>query len=175
MTRLSVEIPEVNTDRLVLRALRESDLDHVADFFASERSNAVGGPMNRIECWRAMASWLGHWMIRGYGMWAIHHKADDRIIGVTGFINREGWHEPELGWHVYAGYEGQGYAYEAAKAARANGREKFGLDAVISYIAPDNARSKALADRLGASFERADVLLDTPVHIYRHPKSAEAV
>lgn len=174
MTQLVVDIPVIETDRLILRAFQEDDVQHVADFFASERSNAVGGPQSPENCWRIVASWLGHWVMRGYGVWAIHHKKDDRAIGMTGIVNRLGWHEPELGWHIYGGYEGAGYAYEAAFAARLCAAERFGLNRVISYIAPDNQRSQTLAKRLGAAFEREDELLGKPVHIYRHPKVGSA-
>jgi RimJ/RimL family protein N-acetyltransferase len=69
-------------------------------------------------------------------------------------------------------FEGQGLAFEAALAARTHAALYQNLDGVISYIAPGNTRSIALANRLGARFEREGTLLDTPCHIYRHPKEA---
>ena len=175
MTRISFEIPELYTDRLILREPRLEDLPHVAAFFQTERSHFVGGPHTENGSWRSISNALGHWYLNGYGMWAVHHKADDRAIGSVGFLNMPGWHEPELAWHLYAGYEGAGYAYEAAKAARALGAAKLGVDGAISYIAPNNPRSRALAERLGAAFERDAQIMGTPVHIYRHPKLQEAV
>lgn len=171
MTSFAVDIPSVETDRLILRAPLESDLDVLAAFYQSERSHLVGGPMDRANCWRVISGGLGHWFLRGFGFWHIHHKVDDRMIGATGFIYREGWDEPELGWNVHDGYEGHGYAYEAAHAARRYGAAQFNLDGVISYIAPRNTRSRTLATRLGAMFERAGTLLGHDVHIYRHPKT----
>nr|WP_235915963.1 GNAT family N-acetyltransferase [Thalassovita mangrovi] len=61
-----------------------------------------------------------------------------------------------------------------ALAARDYGARHFGLTAPISYIVPDNARSKALAERLGARFEREGAVMGHACHVYRHPK-AEAV
>lgn len=174
MTRLTIDIPDIVTDRLILRAPQKADLEPMTAFYQTERSHFVGGPRSKSECWRSLSGMFGHWHLCGYGMWIIHHKADDQAIGTVGFLNFPGWHEPELAWHLYGGYEGQGYAHEAAKAARLMGKTKFGLDGVISYIAPDNARSRALALRLGATKEREDTLLGQDVHIYRHPKHAEA-
>lgn len=174
MTRLTVKIPEIHTDRMVLRAPAEADLDRVAAFFTSERSHIIGGPFTRSESWKFISGSLGHWILRGYGFWHIHHKEDGRMIGACGFINREGWDEPELGWHLHDGYEGKGYAFEAVTAARHYGATMFGLDAPISYIAPDNDRSRALAKRLGATFEREGNLLGHNVHVYRHPSIKEA-
>ena len=171
MTTFSVDIPIIETERLILRDARESDLDDLASFMASERSHFVGGPMDRANCWRLISGSLGHWMLRGYGMWNIHHKADDRVIGACGFIFREGWDEPELGWNVHDGYEGQSIAFEAAQAARSYGAKHFNLDGVISYLDPANTRSINLAKRLGATYERDGGMPGTPmVYIYRQPK-----
>lgn len=175
MTRIIVDIPEVVTDRLVLRAPRESDIEAHIAFMASERSAMVGGPQERFHAYRGFASSLGHWMLRGYGMWVMALKSDDQPIGRCGFIFYDGWDEPEIGWHVYDGFEGQGYVVEAAKAALGVGAAKFGLDGVVSYIDPKNTRSAALAERLGARVEREGELLGTPCHIWRHRKQAEAL
>ncbi|WP_294226384.1 GNAT family N-acetyltransferase [uncultured Shimia sp.] len=171
---LSLTIPEIETDRLRLRGHRESDLDVIATFFADERSAFVGGPKNRAESWRVISGALGHWALRGYGMWLVADKVTDAPIGGVGFLNPEGWDEAELGWHVFNGHEGQGYAYEAAAAAKSYGAANFGIPAPISYIAPANTRSVTLAKRLGASYERDGEVLGNACHIYRHSKAEAA-
>ncbi|MEM9579171.1 MAG: GNAT family N-acetyltransferase [Pseudomonadota bacterium] len=173
MTRFTAHIPQIETDRLILRAPALSDLDHLEAFYQTERSHWVGGPLTRNQCWRVIAGTLGHWLLNGFGMWALHHKGDDRIIGMLGFLNMDGWHEPEMAWNLHEGFEGKGLALEAALAARAHAAAHLGLDRMISYADPANTRSIALMHRLGARFEREDALLGKPVHIYRHPKSAE--
>lgn len=174
MTLLSVDIPLVETDRLVLREPRASDLEAHIAFMGSDRAAMVGGPQDRFHAQRGFAASLGHWLLRGYGMWVMALKPDDTPIGRVGFIYSEGWDEPEIGWHVYDGFEGKGYVFEAAQAALRLGAVKFGLDGVISYIDPENSRSAALAERLGARVERKGALLGTPCLVYRHPKRAEA-
>lgn len=175
MTRITVEFPQVVTDRLVLRAPRESDVEAHIAFMASERASLVGGPQDRFQAYRGFAASLGHWILRGYGMWVMALKSDDQPIGRCGFIYHDGWDEPEIGWHVYDGFEGQGYAFEAAKAALGVGAAKFGLDGVVSYIDPANTRSAALAERLGARVERDGELLGKPCQVYRHRKLAKVV
>lgn len=166
-------IPTLETDRLILRAPVAADLDDMATFYTSPRSAFIGGPKDRHETWRVMCGGIGHWYFRGYGMWTLHHKAADRACGACGFLNHEGWDEPELGWNLHDGFEGQGLAQEAALAARAHGAAHFGLNGVISYIDPDNARSIALADRLGARYERDGEVMGHRCHVYRHPKEAQ--
>ena len=167
-------IPTLQTDRLTLRASRESDLDAIATFYASDRSRWVGGPKPRLECWRTLTSYLGHWHFRGYGFWQIEETATGETVGAAGFLNPPAWDEPELGWHLYNGFEGKGYATEAATAARTYGAKHFGLDGVISYIAPMNEKSIAMAERLGATYEREAYPMGAYCHIYRHPKIGEA-
>ncbi len=168
MTQFAFDIPTLDAGDVTLRAIAESDLDAIAAFYATERSQFVGGPLPRVDAWRIISSNLGHWALRGYGMWII--AADQQPVGMCGFIFREGWDEPELGWQVWDGYEGRGIAYQAASAARAHGTQAFGLDGVISYIDRRNTRSIRLAERLGAVLERETVFMDKPCHVYRHPK-----
>ena len=173
MTSFNFDIPTIETERLILRAPLESDLDALEVFNQSERSHLIGGPLDRANCWRVISNGIGHWAPRGFGMWHIHHKADDRMIGACGFIFREGWDEPELGWNVHDGYEGKGYAFEAAMAARTHGATHFDLNGILSYIGPINHRPIVLATRMGASFERQGSLLGEVADIYRHPTTGD--
>ncbi len=161
--------PVVDTTDLVLRGYREEDFEAFAAFSASERARFVGGPQDRWNSWRAFMAGIGHWTLRGYGMWMVEHRATARVAGRVGMIFNDGWDEPELGWHIYDGFEGKGYAYQATHAARAYCAQFFGLDQLISYIDPENTRSVALARRLGAVFERDGWLLGAPCQVWRHP------
>lgn len=174
MTGFALPIPVIETERLILRGALESDFEAHAAFMASARSSFVGGPQERFEAGRGFAASVGHWVLKGFGVWTIADKATNAPLGKTGFIYAEGWDEPELGWHVYEAAEGKGIAFEAVTAARANGPKHFGLDGVISYIDPANTRSMALAERLGARFERDSELLGKPCQVWRHPKQGEA-
>ena len=66
--------------------------------------------------------------------------------------------------------EGRGIAFEAALVARRYAYETLGWSTAISLIAPSNARSAALAERLGAAYERDfDHVRYGRAAIYRHP------
>ena len=162
-------IPTLQSKRLTLRASRESDLDAIAEFYGSDRSRYVGGPRDRAACWKTLTSYLGHWHFRGYGFWQLEEQTTGATVGAAGFMFAPGWDEPELGWHIYNGFEGNGYGFEAAETARQYGARSFGLDGVISYIAPLNKRSIRLAEKLGATFERETYLMGKFCHVYRHP------
>jgi len=169
MTSLALTIPRIETDRLILRAPQESDFDAFAAFGASKRAKWVGGPYSRFRSWGGFLGMFGHWALRGYGFWMLETKADRGIAGRVGFAFHDGWDEPELGWHIFDGFEGKGFAFEAVSAARTYAARHLGLNGVISYIAHANDRSRKLAERLGATFEREGELLGQPCQIYRHP------
>ncbi|WP_374635423.1 GNAT family N-acetyltransferase [Paracoccus sp. (in: a-proteobacteria)] len=169
---LSVQVPVLSSQRLILREPRLADFDRFAEFSASPRAGFVGGPMDRVQAWRRFASGVGHWILRGFGLWTIEDRASGAVAGRTGLIAHEGWPETELGWQIYDGFEGRGYAHEAATLARDHATRVMGLPPMISLIAPANSRSRRLAERMGAQVEREDAVAGIPCLIYRHPKAA---
>lgn len=164
-------IPAITTRRLVMRAPQESDFDSYAEFLASDRARYVGGPKNRDEAWRSFAAGLGHWQLRGFGMWAVEDRETGRFLGQVGLWYPEGWIVREVGWWLTsAACEGKGYAREAAEVSRAFAYDALGWPDAYSLIDPRNAASIALAKRLGAAFIREDHTKDgVLVHVYRHP------
>jgi RimJ/RimL family protein N-acetyltransferase len=158
------------TERLVLRRPAPRDQEAIVAFYMSERSAYAGGHVPRFMAWKNTAAIFGHWHLNGFGLWAVTRKCDDTIIGLIGPFYPDGWPETEIGWLIFDGAEGHGFAYEAAVAALADARSRLGWKHIVSYIAPENARSIALADRLGAVLDvNADVpFADKPTHVYRH-------
>jgi len=165
-----ITIPTLETERMILRGPKDSDFEPFAEFSASKRSIGVGGPATRAEAWRAMAMMIGHWEMRGYGMWWLEEKSSGKAVGRVGLWNPEGWPGRELGWVVYAGYEGRGFAYEAAVASRDHAYGELGWSELISLVAPNNKRCLALCDRLGATFSGTWTSpTGKEAHIYSHP------
>lgn len=154
MSAVTFSIPVLETERLIMRAPQESDFAAEASFFASDASQFVGGPLKPHQTWRSLATFLGHWVLRGYGFWALEEKATGAYAGRVGLWFPEGWLEREIGWTLMPDATGKGYATEAAIAARAYAYDTLNWDTAISQIARDNAASKAVATRLGARFEK---------------------
>ena len=162
-------IPTLETDRLRLCAFRNDHLDAYASFCADPevmRYLGTGVTQNRGEAWRAMASMLGHWELRGYGMWAVERKDGGELVGRAGFINPEGWPGFELGWVLGRPHWGNGYAIEAARVALRYGRETLGRDRVISLIRQGNERSVKVALALGSRLTGETELLGSRALVY---------
>jgi RimJ/RimL family protein N-acetyltransferase len=85
----------------------------------------------------------------GYGLYAIESRADDRPLGLCGFVRRPSLLHADLGFALLSPYEGMGYAHEAAAAVLAYGREVLGLSRVLAIAQGDNSRSHTLLLKLG--------------------------
>ncbi len=164
-------IPVLETGRLRMRGPVAADFDPVAAFLDSDRAAHIGGRRSRADAWRTFAVLVGHWTLRGYGMWAVDERESGAFIGLVGLYYPEDWLAPEIGWWIVdPAAEGKGYACEAAIAARRHAFDIVGWPEVHSVIAPENARSIALAERLGATLDRTVTAPNgRPALIYRHP------
>lgn len=164
--------PRLETDRLILRAPRRGDFAYYEAFATSDRAHFTAGPQTPGLAWRSFCHLTGHWVHRGFGMFVFSAKADPETpLGMAGPHYPEEWPEKEIGWMVWsAAAEGKGIAYEAAKAARHFAYTVLGWSKAVSYIHDWNARSIALALRLGATRdEEAEPIGAPPCLVYRHP------
>ncbi len=165
-----VNTPVLETGRLTLRAPRAADWPAWRDFAATERARFIGGPLEADNAWRSFGHVIGMWVLRGFGSFVFTRKGSDQALGMTGPWYPEGWPERELAWTVWApAAEGKGLALEAATAARDHAFGALGWHTAVSYIAPENTRSIALAERLGAVRDDAAAHPgEEPCLVFRH-------
>jgi RimJ/RimL family protein N-acetyltransferase len=149
-------VPEVHTERLVLRGFRPADIDEWAAISADPESMRWLGDeegLSREDAWRRMAYIVGHWDLRGFGNWALEERATGELVGRAGLYKPEGWPGLEVGWLVGREHWGRGFAPEAGRAAIEWAREELGADRVISLIEDANESSARVAEKLGMSVE----------------------
>ncbi|MDR9485675.1 MULTISPECIES: GNAT family N-acetyltransferase [Sediminimonas] len=168
----SQSIPVIETQRLVLRGPEPQDYPNFKATFSSYRSRFMGGPLNDYEAWMLYAAEIGHWQIRGYGMWMIHDRDTDKTLGMAGGWFPAKWPEPEIAWIIWPEVAGHGYALEATHAARDYFYDTLGWSGAVSYIDPKNLDSIRLAERLGAVKDAAAPSIDGHDAVYRHPAAA---
>lgn len=159
----------LETERLTLRMFRGDDLDSYAKICADPevtRYLGDGQTLTRAEAWRQMAFIVGHWHLRGYGLWAVEEKASGALVGRIGFLNPEGWPGFEIGWTLGRKYWGKGYATEGARRALRYAFTELDHEHVISLIHPDNQPSIRVAERLSEKLEGRTELFDHEILIY---------
>jgi RimJ/RimL family protein N-acetyltransferase len=146
--------PVLSSDRIILRPYRLADFDRLAEIYQSPRAAYIGGLRSLDKVWRDFASDVGQWELMGFGCWSIEDRASGACVGQTGLNFPAEYPEREIGWVLWEEFEGKGYAFEAAKLARAFAFETLKFDTLVSYIDPENARSIKLAEKLGAVLDK---------------------
>lgn len=167
-------IPTLETPRLLLRPLRETDFPAYRDFLAGPRSRYMGGPYEGWTAWGMFCHEIACWDLFGHGGLLVERRKDRAELGVVEINAGPLFPEPELGWMLYEGFEGQGYATEAAAALRDWGLKVAGLDSLVSYFDPANARSIAVARRLGAVPDPQAPRQDPEDLVFRYHPAGEA-
>ncbi len=163
------DIPVLETRRLVLRAPEAEDYPDFKATFASYRSRFMGGPLNPYEAWMLYAAEIGHWEIRGFGMWMIHDRETGRTLGMAGGWQPAKWPEREIAWIIWPDKAGHGYALEAADLVRRYFYKNQGWESAVSYLDPKNLDSIRLAERLGCKRDPDAPTVDGNDVVYRHP------
>jgi RimJ/RimL family protein N-acetyltransferase len=167
-----VHVPELQTERLLLRGFRADDFEAYAEMMADPdvtRFLGDGRPLSRADAWRQLAIFVGHWELRGFGLWAVEERASGAFLGRIGCFEPEGWPGFEIGYTLARHAWGKGYASEAAKAALDYARTVLGRTDVISLIRVGNRGSVNVATKLGAVLADTVDFLGGQSEIYRYP------
>lgn len=170
--RLGGRVPVIDTRRLQLRGPRIYDFDNYAKILCSDRAVHMGGPFSRAEAWGDFTNYCACWLLHGFGLWTIDAATQPTAgFALVGYEYDDP--EPELGVFLTEEAEGTGIAAEALTAVRAHAFEHFGLDTLVSYVAPANDRCIALMTGLGACRDTtAEADLPGETLVYRHFKEA---
>ena len=150
-------IPEGNgikiyTERLVLKEMSGENFDDLYEFLSDPDVMYAWEHEFTEEDARA---WLNKQRTRyakyGFGAWGVFLKGSAKMIGQCGVTMQPylGGDVPEIGYILNKNYWGNGYATEAASAAREAAFGRFGFDSVYAFIRTNNFNSVAVARRLG--------------------------
>jgi RimJ/RimL family protein N-acetyltransferase len=147
----------LSTERLVLRPHALADFPPLAALWADPEvvRYISGKPATTEEVWARLLRYAGHWALKGFGFWAAFTKDAGAFIGELGFMEFKRELEPsfgdapEMGWSLSPAFQGRGYALEAGRAALAWADAHFGRVRIVCLIAPENAPSIRLAEKLG--------------------------
>ncbi|MCB0256465.1 MAG: GNAT family N-acetyltransferase [Anaerolineae bacterium] len=156
--------PHIETPRLLLRPMEESDLDALLGIFTDPQVMAAfdSQPFSREQMQGWLQRNLDHLAQYGYGLFSVIFKASGQLIGDCGLEVMEvnGASVAELGYDFRSDHWNQGLATEAATAVRDYAFQVLGLDELISLIRVGNGASRRVAEKVGlrclAEFTRYD-------------------
>jgi RimJ/RimL family protein N-acetyltransferase len=169
---MSQAFESTTTERLLLRAVRDSDLDAVFALHADPETNRFSrsGPMPSLEAARKqLALWLEDWARNGVGYWLVEQReAPGDVVGFGGVRHKEleGQRVLNLAYRFTPRTWGSGYATEMARVALALARQHFPEVPVVAVIHQENAPSIRVAERLGMRLDRVIDYDGAPSRVY---------
>jgi RimJ/RimL family protein N-acetyltransferase len=183
----------LETKRLLLRLPEARDADgYLAVFRDPQVVRSLGiGLATPEDAAAGVERMRRHWERHGTGLFSVVRKEDERLLGRVGFLlwdptrwvsamreELDGELETEIGWTLGSEHWGKGYATEAAIACRDWALGELGLTRLVSVIAPGNAASIRVAEKIGETLEREDLpgpYFDRRVDLYSLAKAALAL
>jgi RimJ/RimL family protein N-acetyltransferase len=156
----------IETERLRLRPMKMGDLDELAALHADPEVTEFIRPLDRAAAAERLRRDRSEWSERGHGLLAVLDRRGGAFLGRCGLKHWSQFDETEVGWALRRDAWGHGYATEAARACAAWAFSDFDLPYLTAMINPDNIRSVRVAERLGLTPLRDDVLLGDPVVVY---------
>lgn len=157
----------LQTPRLTLRAYERTDFDAYAALMTGPRAVHLGGPHSAQTAWNFFTNDAAAAQLSGFGCYTI--VANDQPAGFVGIIHPPSFPEPELGWGLYDGFEGRGIATEAAATVLDHMFATTDQASFVSYIAPENNPSAAVATRIGGCLDPQGRAPDGwSSQVYRH-------
>jgi RimJ/RimL family protein N-acetyltransferase len=180
-------LPHIETERLRLRAWRDSDREPWAAMNADPCVREFfPGLLSREESDASLDGLNGHIARHGYGFWALEERGRGEFLGFTGLLFNTTFPTRftpgvEIGWRLARHAWGKGYATEAALASLDHGFGKLGLDAIVSFAVVANMRSRRVMERIGmrrvldGDFDHPDIPAGDPLcrHVLYRITAAE--
>lgn len=149
--------PRIETPRLILRLYAAEDHDCVHRLASDPEIFRYShhGPLGPEESWAMLLRHVGHWSLRGWGVFGVEEKETGALVGQAGLNDFRrglgpGFDEvPEITWSFEPKVQVRGYATEAAQAAIDWMERTHGAARTVCLIHAENAPSLRVAQKLG--------------------------
>jgi len=141
----------LETRRLVLRRFEEADRTEMIRFYGDPAVMGIRkyGPRTPRAASAAFDVLMQHWDRHGFGLYAVIERASGGFCGECGLRHVDDGTEIELSYGLFLPFRGQGYATEAAAAARDVAMDILGLPELVAFSRGDNAGSHRVLEKVG--------------------------
>jgi [ribosomal protein S5]-alanine N-acetyltransferase len=149
---MSLTIPTLQTNTLILRPLEKTDAEVLHRIYQSEgvlRYFPVTTPPPLEKVQRFIAGQQAHWEKYGYGNWGILPEGGSEIIGWVGLQYLPELKETEVGFLLDRPFWGKGYATQSALASLNFGFQSIHLDHIIALVHAENLASRWVIEKCG--------------------------
>lgn len=150
-----VEIPSIQTPRLILRGFTPHDLEPLHTILTDRD---VIRYMLRTEPWpkeivqKLLDKHRNHWDKHGFGWWALEFRESNELIGWCGLSVLDETEEVEIKYLIKQSHWGRGLVTEAAKRCIGYAFTELDLQMVIGLVHPDNIASRRVLEKIGLTF-----------------------
>jgi RimJ/RimL family protein N-acetyltransferase len=162
----------IDTERMYLRPMTMHDVDDLFALHSEPEVREFIPALDRDEVIERLRRDDQDWSQYGHGLFALLASDGGRFLGRIGLKYWAQFDEAEVGWAVRRNDWGHGYATEAARACAAWGFSEFDYPYLTAMIRPQNARSIRVAERLGMTRRREDLLFEIPVVVHPVDRAA---
>lgn len=150
-------IIDIETQRLLLRRWKETDLDQFVELNADpETMRYFPEPYQKERTKQFFDLIQEEFYKYGYGLYAVEEKSSGRFIGFIGFhwARFDTDFSPciEIGWRLHKDYWNKGYATEGAKACLNHGFTNLNMSEVYSFTTKENIPSQNVMKKIGMRF-----------------------
>ena len=148
----------LETERLVLRRMTADDAEFILKL-VNEPSfiRFIGdkGVRNHADAVQYIqAGPVASYERFGFGPYLVELKENRVPIGMCGLVKRDSLPDVDVGFAFLPAFWSKGYAFEAATAVKAYGKDVLGIGRLLAITNPDNESSIKLLEKMGLRFER---------------------
>jgi len=148
----------IETERLILRRFSNEDAEFVLRLLnePSFLSNIGDKGVRTLEDAQTYITTgpVASYERFGFGTYLVALKESGASIGLCGLIKREQLSDVDVGFAFLPAFWSKGYAYEAASAVVAYGKDMLGIGRIVAITSPDNTGSIRVLEKLGLRFVR---------------------
>jgi ribosomal-protein-alanine N-acetyltransferase len=154
------------TERLLLREMKISDLEAFYGFFEAEREAVLEAFLKETKeaSEEHLQAYIAHmYPMYDYGIWTVEMKDTEEILGICGLgqMDLDGECCTDLGYYICPKCRKQGYASECIEFVLDYAKNYLEFSCIYAIIKEENRISKGILRKFG--FERMKKCEDTQI------------